>query len=103
MNFSTKYIPNDSLLGELFQELETPARKRVSIFSCSASDHKKLEDALKMSVPIANLRSAIEDAADTAISWVYNAITRLRVSPRTVTTINTFKNCFVKPPDCQRI
>jgi len=101
MNLSTKYVPNDSLLSEIFQELETPSRKRVSIFTCSASDHKKLEESLKMSVPIANLKSAIEDAADTAISWAYNAIARLRVSPRTAATINTFKNCFVKPPDWQ--
>src|SRR5688500_7302990 len=108
MYYSNNELESDSILYEIFEELETggggsaqAVKKRVRFLTCSKADHKKLEEALRMSVPVANLRKAIEDAADTAIKWIYHSIGTLRVSPRAATTVTRFSNCFVKPPDWQ--
>ena len=107
MNYYRNDLDRESILYELFEEMETgkaapprAVKNRLRFFSCSTADHKKLEGKVGK-VPIATLRTVIQDAADTAINWIYKAISTLRISPRSAATIANFRTCFVKPPDWQ--
>ena len=99
-----------SILSEIFLEAESgsgiskPVKsagppKRVRHFICDSADHTKVESLLSMSVSDATLVSTVESALAVGISWIYNAIGLLRVSPRSAATTALFRAAFAQNPD----
>jgi hypothetical protein len=92
---------NSSVLQEVFMEMETPKPPpaKVRQFTCSADDLKSVRGLTKPTVSDADLKAVVETAVNTIVAWAKNAAAKLRASPRSASTIKSFKDIFIKGPD----
>ena len=74
-------------------------QRRVRYFVCNSSDQTSIGGTISMSVSPATLRSAVNTASDTAAAWADNAVSLLRVSPRSGGIRNAFHDAFAAFPE----
>ncbi len=77
-----------------FSALGAPAGPLLRHFECPAVDHAQVEAALKMSIPVPELRVAVKNALDLAVSLLNSAAAKLSVSGREPATRTLFRLCF---------
>lgn len=68
-------------------------------FECPAVDHTEVEKALRVSIPIPELRAAVQRALDLAVSLLNSAAPKLQISPRDASVRDLFRRCFGTTPE----